>query len=95
MSENEETILDEYLKPRLQQPKFWRWVILTVIFILLVYIYKATVIDPTVQPEELKASQSPADVISIKEEGAVQSANRIGEVGSFGKIIRKTPDSRD
>ena len=38
-------------------------------------------------PEELKASQSPADVLSIKEDGADQGANWTGEVGSFGKIV--------
>jgi len=54
--QNEETILDEYLKPRRLQPKFWRMVILSVIFVLLVFIYKITVIDPTINPEELKAS---------------------------------------
>jgi NAD(P)-dependent dehydrogenase (short-subunit alcohol dehydrogenase family) len=38
-------------------------------------------------PEELKPSRSPADVISIKDEGAAQAANGTGELGSFGKIV--------
>jgi NAD(P)-dependent dehydrogenase (short-subunit alcohol dehydrogenase family) len=38
-------------------------------------------------PEELKASQSPADVISIKEEGAVRGAVETGAMGSYGKIV--------
>lgn len=55
-NKNKETILDDYLVPKRLQPKFWRWVTLSIIFVLMVYLYKIMVIDPTIQPEELKAS---------------------------------------
>ena len=55
-NKEDEPILEDYLKPKRLQPKFWRWVILTIIFVILVYIYKVTVLDPTIDPEELKTS---------------------------------------
>jgi hypothetical protein len=53
---DKETILDEYLVPKRLQPKFWLWVFLSIVFVLLVFIYKITVLDPTIDPEKLKAS---------------------------------------
>ncbi len=52
----EDDILEEYLRPKHLQAKFWRWVILAVVFVLLVLVYKTCVLDPTLPPEELVAS---------------------------------------
>jgi hypothetical protein len=54
--QEQEDILEEYLKPRRLQVKFWRWVILGIVFVILVIVYKTCVIDPTLPPEELVAS---------------------------------------
>ncbi|NIM12059.1 MAG: hypothetical protein GTO45_08065 [Candidatus Aminicenantes bacterium] len=54
--QEQEDILEEYLKPKRLQIKFWRWVILAIVFVILVIVYKTWVIDPTLPPEELVAS---------------------------------------
>ncbi len=63
-TKNGEEILDDYAQPRTRQTKFWLWIILAVVFILLVFIYKATVIDTTVKPQDLKASMELFDINS-------------------------------
>jgi len=54
--EGEGEFLEEYLKPKRFKPRFWVWVILTISAIALVIIYKITVIDTAVNPDELKPS---------------------------------------
>jgi hypothetical protein len=54
--QEQEDILEEYLKPRRFQIKFWRWVILSIAFVILVFVYKTCVLDPTLSPEELVSS---------------------------------------
>jgi hypothetical protein len=54
--QEQENILEEYLVPKRFQLKFWRWVILGIIFVILVIVYKSCVLDPTLPPEELVAS---------------------------------------
>ncbi|MGE5343293.1 MAG: hypothetical protein ACM3SY_17630 [Candidatus Omnitrophota bacterium] len=54
--ESSDDIVGEYLKPKFRTTKFWLWVILFLIFGAMAYIYKATVIDTTIDPKELKAS---------------------------------------
>lgn len=58
-----EEILEEYLKPRTRQTKFWLSVILSVIFIIMALIYKITVIDTTIDPKVLISSM---EVINVK-----------------------------
>lgn len=52
--EGGEEILEEYLKPRRYKPRFWVWVTLTISAIILVIIYKITVIDTAINSAELK-----------------------------------------
>jgi hypothetical protein len=54
--EGGEEIFEEYLKPRRYKPRFWVWVTLTISAIILVIIYKITVIDTAINPEALKPS---------------------------------------
>jgi hypothetical protein len=53
--EYHEDILEEYLKPKRFQPRFWVWVSFCVAAILLIIIYKTTVLDSAIGPEQLKA----------------------------------------
>lgn len=48
--------LEEYLKPKRYKPRFWVWVTVVISAIILVIIYKSTVIDTEVNPEALKPS---------------------------------------
>jgi hypothetical protein len=48
--------LEEYLKPKRYKPRFWVWVTVAISAIILVIIYKITVIDTAVNPEALKPS---------------------------------------
>ena len=48
--------LEEYLKPKRYKPRFWVWVTVAISAIILVIIYKSTVIDTAVNPEALKPS---------------------------------------
>lgn len=52
----QEKILEEYTKPLHQQPKFWRWVFLGVVAVVMLIIYKVTIIDKTIEPDVLKNS---------------------------------------
>jgi len=52
--EDEGEFLGEYLKPKRYKPRFWVWVTLVISAIILVFIYKITVIDTDVNPAELK-----------------------------------------
>lgn len=52
--EGGEEIFEEYLRPKRYKPRFWVWVTLTISAIILVIIYKITVIDTAVNPAELK-----------------------------------------
>lgn len=54
--ESEGEFLEEYLKPRWYKPRFWVWVALVISAIILVLIYKITVIDTAINPDELKPS---------------------------------------
>lgn len=54
--EAEGEFLEEYLKPKRYKPRFWVWVTLVISAIILVIIYKITVIDTAINPEELKPS---------------------------------------
>lgn len=63
-SNNEpEQILEEYLKPRTRQTKFWLHVTLSVIFIIMALIYKTTVLDTTIDPKVLISSM---EVMNVK-----------------------------
>ncbi len=53
---NSEKILEDYLKPKRLQPRFWIWVGLTIVAIIMVLVYKITVVDTTISQEELKSS---------------------------------------
>lgn len=55
-SEGGDEIFEEYLKPKRLRPRFWVWVTLIISGIILVIIYKTTVIDHAINPEELKSS---------------------------------------
>ncbi len=63
--EEGEQILEEYLKPRRYQSKFWLKIFLIVVFLLLAYIYKTGVLDKTIKPKELKESIEIFDVKSM------------------------------
>jgi len=52
--EDKEEFLEEYLKPKRYKPRFWVWVTMVISAIILVIIYKTTVIDTTINPAELK-----------------------------------------
>jgi hypothetical protein len=54
--QSQDNIMEEYLKPRWFQPKFWRWVGLSIVLVIMVITYKTCVIDPTIPPEELKSA---------------------------------------
>jgi hypothetical protein len=54
--EEDELGIEQYLRPRRYRTRFWMWVILTVIFLLLAYTYKSCIIDKTIPPEELVTS---------------------------------------
>jgi hypothetical protein len=54
--EDKEEIFEEYLKPKRYKPRFWVWVTLVISAIILVIVYKITVIDTAINPEELKPS---------------------------------------
>ena len=53
--EYHEEILEEYLKPKRLQPRFWVWVSLTIAAVILMITYKTTVLDSAIGSEELKA----------------------------------------
>ena len=59
-----EEILEEYLKPKYRQSKFWLWVILGIVIVVLGFIYKVTVIDATIDPKVLVSSVELFDVKS-------------------------------
>lgn len=52
----QEQILEQYTKPLHHQSKFWRWVFLGVVAVVMLIIYKVTIIDKTIEPEVLKNS---------------------------------------
>jgi len=52
----QEQILAEYIIPLYKQPKFWRWIFLGIVAVVMVLIYKVTIIDKTIDPEVLKSS---------------------------------------
>jgi len=54
--ENNENIFEEYLKPRRYKARFWVWVAIGVAAVIMIIIYKSTVIDNAISPQELKAS---------------------------------------
>jgi len=54
--QEQEKILEEYLKPKRTQLKYWRYLFLFIVFLVLAWIYKSCVIDPTIKPAELLAS---------------------------------------
>jgi hypothetical protein len=59
-----EELFEEYLKPRRLQPKFWRWVFLIFVMLLMAYIYKVKVIDSAIPEDVLKSSIKIFDIDS-------------------------------
>jgi hypothetical protein len=53
--EYHEDILEEYLKPKRFQPRFWIWVGLIIFTVFLLVIYKTSVLDTAISGDELKA----------------------------------------
>ena len=54
--ENDDLGIERYIKPKRYQTKFWMWIILIVVLVLMGYIYKANIIDKTIPVEDLKAA---------------------------------------
>jgi hypothetical protein len=56
--------LGDYIKPKTKQSKFWVWVFLGIVFALMIFIYKNSIIDKTIPPEELVASMKITNINS-------------------------------
>jgi hypothetical protein len=56
--------LDAYTKPLTKQSKFWVWIFLGIVFLIMVLIYKGSIIDKTIEPEELVASMEVSHINS-------------------------------
>ncbi len=54
--EEDELGIEQYIKPRWQQTRFWMWVILGIVFVLMVFIFKTSIIDKTIPPKDLVAA---------------------------------------
>jgi hypothetical protein len=59
-----EEILDEYYKSFWRNSKFWLGVALVAIFLIFVFIFKKSVIDTTVKPQQLKSALEFFDISS-------------------------------
>jgi hypothetical protein len=62
--EPDQEILQEYTQSFWHNSKFWLWIALVVIFLLFAFVYKKTVVDTTMKPQELKASLEFFDISS-------------------------------
>ena len=60
----DEEILQEYTQSFWHNSKFWLWIALAVIFLLFAFVYKKTVVDTTLKPQELKSSLEFFDISS-------------------------------
>ncbi len=63
-NEKNEEILQEYYKSFWRNSKFWLGVVVFFIFLLLAFVYKKSVLDTTLRPQQLKAALEFFDISS-------------------------------
>lgn len=71
VSDDDEVLFDKYINKPKYGSKFWLYIALGAVFLLMVFIYKYAVLDNFIAPEELKASLEIFDIDSqwvVKEE---------------------------
>jgi len=67
--EKDELNIEQYIQPRRYQSKFWTWLILGVIFVLLAVVYKVWILDNVIPPDEVAAMMKVFDINSHWVEG--------------------------